>query len=112
MASAKAQKIPMEWFEGWKTLGIDMLSLPEDTLTWHEIEILRAFAEHGERRFWLEPIWDVDWNERLQTADREIGCSMKMIHPPPIHYHLLGFFIDLATSNINKNLFKRLIRKC
>lgn len=99
VASASgAQSIPLEWFSGWETIGIDMRKLPENALTWHEIEVLRAFAQFGERRFWLDPIWDVDWNERRLSAIDVEGIPYQQIQYPSIIYRCLASALDIIIN--------------
>jgi hypothetical protein len=76
-------------------MGIDMRKLPEDTLTWHEIEVLRAFARFGERRFRLDPIWDIDWNERRLSAFDVEGIPNGEIKSPSIIYRFLSSAMDI-----------------
>jgi len=99
-SAAGAQSTPLEWFVGWEAIGIDMRKLPEDALTWHEIEVLRAFAQFGERRFWLDPIWDVDWNERRLSALDVAGIPYQEIKYPPIIYRILGIALDFIIKTI------------
>lgn len=110
-----AHPIPGEWFLGWESLGIDMHNLPDDGLTWHEIEVLRAFAEHGEKRFWLEPIWDIDWNKIRQSATEEMGVNFRKIKYPPIFYCLFASSVDFVMRLIDcmqwpKSIFKKTFR--
>ena len=100
-AAAVAHPIQEEWFVGWESMGIDMHNLSDDALTWHEIEVLRAFAEHGEKRFWLEPIWDIDWNKIRQRAEGKKPIFLKQINYPTIFYRFFGFGIDLVMQIIN-----------
>ena len=106
-----AHPIQEEWFVGWESMGIDMHNLPDDALTWHEIEVLRAFAEHGEKRFWLEPIWDIDWNKIRQSADGNKIVILKQITYPTIFYRFFGFGIDLVMRIINYMPWSKVIWK-
>ena len=102
--AASAQSTPPEWFVGWETMGIDMRKLHENALTWHEIEVLRAFARFGERRFWLDPIWDIDWNERRLSALDVEGIPHHKIQYPSIFYIYLSYAIDIIIKLLR--LFK------
>ena len=110
-AASVAHPIQEEWFVGWESMGIDMHNLPDDALTWHEIEVLRAFAEHGEKRFWLEPIWDIDWNKIRQSADGNKIVILKQITYPTIFYRFFGFGIDLVMRIINYMPWSKVIWK-
>ncbi len=65
---------PKEWFDEWERIGIDMHTVRSETYYWHDYEVLRSFAVHGARRFWLDDIWDFDW-ERCRIHARSIGVS-------------------------------------
>jgi glycosyltransferase involved in cell wall biosynthesis len=56
------------WFEGWEQQGIDMQTIEPPELPWHDVEVLRLFAKHGEQRFAWDDIWNVDWEARRQLA--------------------------------------------
>lgn len=57
-----------EWFAGWEEAGIDMGSVDDPAFHWYDVEVLRAFARYGTRRFWLDDIWRFDWEEARQWA--------------------------------------------
>lgn len=96
--AGNAESIPRAWFESWEALGIDMRSVCEDAMPWQEIEVLRAFARHDTRRFWLDAIWDVDWEQRRVAALREgiEGIPTTPVTPPPRTHRALGLAIDAA----------------
>lgn len=96
--ASKAEPMPRVWFDSWEASGIDMRSVREGAMPWQEIEVLRAFARHGTRRFWLDAIWDVDWEQRRLAALRE-GINDIPTTPiaPPLWLHrTLGLAIDTA----------------
>jgi hypothetical protein len=94
-SAIESDKIPEEWLVGWESKGIDMRTLPNDRLNSHEMEVLRAFAKHGEQRFWLEPIWDIDWNELRYCATGIEGIPVKEIKKPPFFYVIIAFAVDI-----------------
>jgi glycosyltransferase involved in cell wall biosynthesis len=61
---------PTEWIKPSKELhGIDMeyLSLNADNNI--RLKILNLFQEYGEKRFYYEDIWDVNWNDVAQQLN-------------------------------------------
>jgi hypothetical protein len=74
-----------EWFRGWEEQGIDMHTIPEAAYHWFDVEILRAFAQHGTRRFWLDDIWRFDWEacRRWALAQGYDGIPQHPIRPCP-----------------------------
>jgi hypothetical protein len=110
--AAETTSIREEWFVGWESMGIDMHNLPDEDLTWHEIEILRAFAKYGENRFWLEPIWDIDWNELQQKAADKKGIPFRQINHPPIFYRFFASGVDIVMRLIDSMpWFKSILKK-
>jgi glycosyltransferase involved in cell wall biosynthesis len=73
------------WLEGWEDQGINMRFVPDQDPHWHDFEVLHHMAEHGPRRFWLDDIWQVDW-ELYRRQARQLGIApvpQKPIRPPP-----------------------------
>lgn len=81
---SKCEKSELAWFHGWEVMKIDMKTVPEMKSTWHDIEILRHFANHGPKHFFWDDIWDKDW-EGCRKQALEMGCSGMPTHPicPP-----------------------------
>lgn len=81
----RVEKTPPEWFEGWEELGIDMRTIDEPEFPWQDFEVLTQFAKHGVRRFWIEDIWDQDWeNVRRKAIEAGIpGMPDLKIQPAP-----------------------------
>jgi hypothetical protein len=79
------QPTPAQWLAGWEQAGIDMRTVPDDGPHWQDFEVLRLFAQHGTRRFWLEDIWDQDW-EAVRQAAKTRGIQAlpdRPVRPPP-----------------------------
>jgi len=76
---------PSRWLGAWEQAGIDMRTVSDDPPHWQDFEVLRLFAEHGTRRFWLDDIWDADWESYRQEARRR-GIDRlpeRPVRPPP-----------------------------
>jgi glycosyltransferase involved in cell wall biosynthesis len=74
-----------EWFNQWEETGIDMKSIYCSRFYWYDFEILKLFKEHGVVKFWLDDIWDFDWEAcRLHASSQQVeGIPDKPILPPP-----------------------------
>jgi glycosyltransferase involved in cell wall biosynthesis len=96
----KLETSPTEWFDGWEKIGIDMHSVQTSAYYWQDYEVLRHFSTHGARRFWLEDIWDFDWEKcRVQAqlaGVSEIPASKISAPPKPVTYMLRMFDKALA----------------
>ena len=83
--AGRLERSPAEWFRRWEDAGIDMRAVTEEQYHWYDFEVLRYFQEHGARKFWLDDIWDFDWEAcRLHAKDLNIaGVPAVPVHAPP-----------------------------
>jgi glycosyltransferase involved in cell wall biosynthesis len=79
----RLQPTPEAWFRGWEDAGIDMRSAPRDAYYWTDYEVLKLFDQHGARRFWLDEIWDFDWERCRAAASSAGGLPRQRIARPP-----------------------------
>jgi glycosyltransferase involved in cell wall biosynthesis len=77
----RLEESPASWFEGWTKRGIDMFTVNESELYWYDLDVLRLMARYGHRRFWIDDIWDVDWEE---TRRRGLALGYPDIPSTPI----------------------------
>lgn len=95
----KLEASPASWFEGWTARGIEMFHFERPRFTWHDHEVLRLFARHGGRRFWLDPVWDLDWEAcRSDAVERGLDVPREPVRRPPAALRLAGRGADLAYS--------------
>ena len=59
---------PEEWFRYWEDLKIDMTTISCSKYYWQDFDVLKSFHKYGTYRFWLEPIWEFDWEACRQFA--------------------------------------------
>jgi glycosyltransferase involved in cell wall biosynthesis len=69
---------PPEWYAGWEARGIDMTTIEDVQPYWQDVALLDLMYEHGARRFWLDDVWEKDW-ERFR---RELGRPQRVDQPP------------------------------
>lgn len=80
IAAGIPENSPLEWFAGWKKIGIDMTSIIDSKYHWWDFEVLRYFEKYGLKKFFLDDIWDsefildFDWEECRKYA-RSIGMN-------------------------------------
>jgi len=67
----QAVKTHDKWFKGWEQKGVEMHKFEDPEFGWWDFEVLRHFATYGERRFWLDDIWDLNWERARQWALNE-----------------------------------------
>jgi len=62
-----------------------MFSIRDERYNWQDFEILRLFKKHGVKRFWIDDIWDVDWEDVRKHARAwgEPGIPDVAIEAPP-----------------------------
>ena len=70
----QASPSPSEWFSAWEEIGIDMHTIVEQKYSWQDFEVLINFHKYGLRRFWLDDIWEFDWEAcRLYAKSLEMN---------------------------------------
>jgi len=91
-----------EWFSGWEQVGIEMHTIPSEVYYWQDYEVLRYFAQYGVRRFWVDDIWDFDW-EKCRAYAQSInvgGIPNSRITPPPKPIKTLLSFFDKSLVSL------------
>jgi glycosyltransferase involved in cell wall biosynthesis len=79
--AGRVERSPVEWFRGWEDAGIDMRSVAQEKYHWYDFEVLRLFDEHGARKFWLDDIWDFDWEACREHAK---GLNISGVADAPV----------------------------
>jgi glycosyltransferase involved in cell wall biosynthesis len=64
----RRSRVQNAWIAPWRERGLDLATLPEDGLSWFDVDVLRAFAQHGTARFADLDIWDIDWEAARREA--------------------------------------------
>ncbi|HEY1007817.1 MAG TPA: glycosyltransferase family 2 protein [Sphingobacteriaceae bacterium] len=67
------------WIDGWTRNGIRISRPESERFLWYDKECLKLFQAQGSRRYWMEDVWDINWNE----AVRFFGTIDYRITPPP-----------------------------
>jgi hypothetical protein len=103
-ANHRVETTDSDWFAGWEAMGIDMRSTVTSRYYWQDYEVLRLFAKHGTRRFWLDDIWDEDWESCRQHALslRMAGIPSERIKPPPPGVGVITSLIDGAQNILSR----------
>jgi hypothetical protein len=93
------EEIPIDWLKEWDNLSIDLRNLPDVKYSWHDFEVLSYFKEYGCKKFYLDEIWDFDWEECRKTALKE-GRNAPLtpiVKPGPLISHAVTL-LDRAYS--------------
>lgn len=64
----RIENTPQEWLAGWEQRNINLKVFNEPKFSWQDFEVLKYFKEHGYRKFYLDDIWDFDWEGCWQAA--------------------------------------------
>lgn len=93
---------PQQWFSGWEQIGVDMHTIPSEVYYWQDFEVLRYFAQHGVRKFWVDDIWDFDWEKcRAYAQSIDIaGIPDCTITPPPKPVESLFRLLDKSLMSL------------
>ncbi|MFL9481547.1 glycosyltransferase family 2 protein [Chitinophagaceae bacterium LWZ2-11] len=89
------ENIPGDWLDTWDEMNIN-LRKPEDPIySWHDFEVMRLFKEFGYKKFYLDNIWEFNWETLRQEALKlNKVCPKLVVVPPTFRYKLLGKSID------------------
>lgn len=108
LTSGNLQPSLPEWFRNWEELGIDMYTIPHQKYYWYDFEVLQHFQKYGWQRFWLDDIWQFDW-ESCRVYAKSIGIDnipQEKISPPPKIVAYLA-----TTLNTLFLWFKKILRR-
>lgn len=86
--AAAIEPTPQQWFEGWERRGIDMSTIRDVQPYWQDVQTLDLLLRYGSRRFWLDDVWQKDWNRFIVQLGR-----IARVDPPPLGLRLL---VDVA----------------
>ncbi len=64
--------------------------------TWHDVFVLECFLRYGTKRFYLDNIWDYNWEDALELCSTEIVSLKSLrIKRPPLLFKVYGSVIDI-----------------
>jgi len=94
-ALGRIAESPDAWFDGWSARGIDLFTIEQPRFTWHDHEVLRQLDRHGARRFWLDDVWDLDWEAcRREALAAGLDVPARPLRRPPAPIRLVGATLD------------------
>lgn len=101
---------PKEWLAGWEGDGIDMHNVADPEMHWQDLEVLSYFSRYGVRRFWMDDIWDTNWEVMRQRAQAKGTQTIpeSPINKPPLGLAAIRCLIrnSAAVARKARNLFK------
>lgn len=62
------EDVPPEWLKAWDDMKINIRKLSDVDYSWHDFEILYHFKKYGYRKFYMDDIWNFDWEGCRQIA--------------------------------------------
>jgi hypothetical protein len=77
-ADGPVEPSPRQWFEGWESRGIDMTTIRDVQPYREDVFTLDLLLDYGSRRFWLDDLWEKDWNRFIVQLGR-----LARVDPPP-----------------------------
>ena len=105
---SEVKKIPSEWFDYYKELGIDLAIVNKQKYYYWDKEVLEYFNKYGTQFFKREDIWDINW----EVAAREYGYKDTNKYKDPRDFFLKIVHFWLRKTQYNHgNFFVRVIDK-
>lgn len=86
---------PNEWFKDWEERGIDMHNILKSEYYWWDFEVLKEFANYGEKRFWVNDIWYFDWEKCRQYA-LKLGLKNMPLNPIKKPNQILNLLLKIG----------------
>lgn len=71
-----ASPTPADWLAQWDKNDINLRSLPSTELNSYNDQTLELLLKHGPSRFYLDDIWDIDW-ETYRSPIRKPGTHVQ-----------------------------------
>jgi glycosyltransferase involved in cell wall biosynthesis len=98
--------VDYNWIKGWIERGININEPEPAGFLWYDKECLKLFQKEGTRTFWMEDVWDINWQE----ASVFFNTSNNGISPPPkvISYLRDGLYLTLRILSALKSSTKYL----
>ncbi|PZR24715.1 MAG: hypothetical protein DI535_21205 [Citrobacter freundii] len=101
----KTYEMPAGWLKPYKETGLDIEHFSSSEDNSYNRQVLAIFNDHPSRKFWMDDIWYVDYDE----INRELGgiCKRQIHKPSPVHDLARNLFIRgyaallIATGKIN-----------
>lgn len=81
--SITIEPAPREWFAAWESRGIDMTTIRDVQPYWQDVATLDLLLDYGPRRFWLDDLWEKNWNRFIVQLGR-----IARVDPPPLPLRL------------------------
>jgi hypothetical protein len=85
---------PPVWLSYPAALGFRLETLQEAPENWFDQEVLQCIAKNGDKRYWLDDIWDKDWQSYAELK----GVVLKSFQGPPYLLCIGLRFFDLLFS--------------
>jgi len=105
---SELKKIPGEWFDYYKELGIDLTIVNKHKHYYWDKVVLEYFNKYGTQFFKREDIWYIDW----EVAAREYGYKDTNKYKDPRNFFLKIVHFWLRKTQYNHgNFFIRVIDK-
>jgi glycosyltransferase involved in cell wall biosynthesis len=74
------EKADPEWINGWIEQGISIVP-KQEIFYWYDLESLKILENNKYNKFWLEDVWDVNWQEVSNHFNHKIT---KVKLPPKV----------------------------
>ncbi len=71
---------PLQWLTFPEALKVEIASLKESPESWFDTEVYHQLLQKGGRTYWLDDIWDKDWNNFKQDGKKVIHLQPKWLH--------------------------------
>ena len=104
----EVKKTNQDWFKGWEDQNIEPKTIKDEKYYWQNDVTLDLIINNGSKRFWLDDIWNFDWNDLLK---RRLDLPHIKIKYPPfllrfisrILFNLIFLIADIKNSLLSRS---------
>jgi len=95
---AASSPTPRAWFESWSRHGVTLDQVQTKEANHFAGQVLEHFAAQGERRFYLDDIWDVSWEAIRTQLATAWPVALKPVTGPTAAHRLAVAFMRKLRS--------------
>jgi hypothetical protein len=93
------------WTTGWLNEGLTFSNRESEKFYWYDEECIKLFVKKGSRKFWMDDVWDIDWEEAKAFFNHP---GVRIAPPPKVitvvregRYHLVRFLFRLRKFSVS-----------
>jgi hypothetical protein len=62
------ENTPLEWIDYHDNAYVNFSHITDPDISWYDVAVKEAFEKYGTKKFWLDDIWDQEWNTMFNSS--------------------------------------------